>query len=63
MWRHLWAVLTVLPATAPAVEDTEAISEIVVTSQRHPQSVQRHAGNIERLDASVLVAVNAQHIH
>jgi outer membrane receptor protein involved in Fe transport len=63
MWRHLWAILPLLPVATPADENTEPISEIVVTSQRRPQSLQRHAGNIVRLDAGVLARANAQHIN
>ena len=42
---------------------SDAVSEIVVTSQRRPQPRLTHAGNIEQLDAELLQQVQYQHIH
>lgn len=43
--------------------DESLISEIVVTSQRRPQPLFEHAGNIARLDKEVLREAGHQHIH
>ena len=53
--------MMLLPAPALA-EDGAEISEVVVTSQRRPQSRLGHAGNIDRLDAATLQRVQHQHI-
>jgi outer membrane receptor protein involved in Fe transport len=44
-------------------EQTDVISEIVVTSQRRQQPRFLHAGNIDRLDKTKLDQVQHQHIH
>ena len=41
----------------------DAIPELVVTSHRREQPKLLHAGNIDRLDATTLAAVQHQHIH
>ena len=43
--------------------DDQVISEIVVTSQRHPHSKFQHAGNIELLDIATIQRIQHQHIH
>ena len=43
--------------------DTNALDEIVVTSQRREQPRLLHTGNIERLDESTIDSVHHQHIH
>ena len=53
-------ILFMLVQPAAATDD---LSEIVVTSQRKPQLILQHAGNINRLDAEMLVRVQHQHIH
>ncbi len=61
----LWlAALLALPCplTGQAAAD-EAISELVVTSQRRPQPKLTHAGNIDRLDSDTIARVGHQHIH
>jgi len=62
--KLLLAILLILqlPAAAQSVAD-DAISELVVTSQRRSQAKLMHAGNIERLGATTLAAVQHQHIH
>ena len=60
----IFLVLSALLLPAEAAEpETRAISEIVVTSQRQPQQILQHAGNISRLDAAVLERVKHHHIH
>jgi outer membrane receptor protein involved in Fe transport len=51
----------VLPSI-PAVSAEAVISEIVVTSQRRPQSRLEHSGNIARLDLATLQRVQHHHI-
>ena len=55
-------LMMLLPAPALA-EDGAEISEVVVTSQRRPQSRLGHAGNIDRLDTATLQRVQHQHIN
>jgi hypothetical protein len=43
-------------------DDGAVISEIVVTSQRRPQSRLGHAGNIDQLDAATLQRMQHHHI-
>ena len=60
----IFLVLSMLLLPVEAAEpETDAISEIVVTSQRQPQQILQHAGNINRLDAAVLERVQHHHIH
>ncbi len=54
-------LVMLLPPSARA-DDGAEISEIVVTSQRRPQSRLGHAGNIDRLDATTLRRVQHHHI-
>ena len=54
--------MLLLPVEA-AEPETGAISEIVVTSQRRPQPILQHAGNINRLDTDVFERVQHHHIH
>ena len=54
----LLAILQLLPAIA-----ADDLAEIIVTSERRPQSILQHAGNINRLDAKVIERVQHQHIH
>ena len=51
-----------LPAVAQD-NDGETISELVVTSQRREQPRLMHAGNIDRLDATMVSDIRHQHIH
>ena len=59
------AVLLVrVPAAALGHSDAdETISELVVTSQRRGQPRLMHAGNIERLDATVIADIQHHHVH
>jgi len=61
----LWlAALLVL--SSPAIGQPAAngvITEIIVTSQRREQPKLSHAGNIDRINASTIAAVQHQHIH
>ena len=45
------------------VAAADELSEIVVTSQRRPQLILHHAGNISHLDGDVLERVQHHHIH
>ena len=56
-------IMLALQTASPACAAEDAITEIVVTSQRRAQSIDRHAGNIDRLDSTVIDAVGHQHIH
>ena len=63
--RKLWLVAILLlppPAVAQYVAN-DVIAELVVTSQRREQPKLLHAGNIDRLDATTIAAVQHQHIH
>lgn len=62
---NLWpAALLILPLQAlPQIDTNDPITELVVTSQRREQHRLLHAGNIERLDAATILAVQHQHIH
>jgi len=55
-------LVMLLPPPALA-DDGAKISEIVVTSQRRPQSRLGHAGNIDRLDTATLQRVQHHHIN
>ncbi len=59
------AVLLVVPATMPAVanSDADGIDEVTVTSLRRPVQLQSLAGNISILDAAELQAGGHQHPH
>lgn len=67
--RLACAVLALLlvpaPSFAAAIDDdaTDAIAEIVVTSQRRAVPRLEHAGNIERIDDEALANVRHQHLH
>ncbi|MFQ5608774.1 MAG: TonB-dependent receptor [Woeseiaceae bacterium] len=50
-------------AALPLDLDAHTLDEIVVTSQRRPQVVIDHVGNIERLDRTLLADIAHQHIH
>ena len=50
-------------AAEPGGVDDSPISEIVVTSQRRPQPLFGHAGNIALLDTEVLRGAGHQHVH
>ena len=54
-------LMVLLPAPVHA-DDGAVISEVVVTSQRRPQSRLGHAGNIDQLDLATLQRVQHQHI-
>jgi outer membrane cobalamin receptor len=54
-------LMQALPAHSQDI--AESLEEIVVTSQRREQTLLSHAGNIERLDAGTIDAVEHQHIH
>jgi iron complex outermembrane receptor protein len=43
--------------------DAETFSEIIVTGRRREQSALTHAGNIERLDGTLVDGVFHQHVH
>jgi len=64
-YGNLWlATLLILPLPVLAQSAPgEAISELVVTSQRRDQPRLSHAGNIDRLDDKTISAVQHQHIH
>jgi len=49
--------------TSDALASEDYVDEIVVTSQRREQPKLQHAGNIVRLDKTLLVSVQHQHIH
>lgn len=55
-------LLSPMPASAQSGQ-SEAISELVVTSQRREQSTLMHAGNIDRIDSTAIGDVQHQHIH
>jgi len=55
-------ILLLISLPLPAVADNE-LNEIVVTSQRRPQLIYQHAGNIDQFDAKLLQRVQHQHIH
>ncbi len=63
--RALARLLAIVPLAAAAAADasSDALDEIVVTSQRRPQPALRHVGNIERLSEAQLAAVRHQHAH
>lgn len=66
--RHIpvLAVLAATAAPAQAAADTpgeEAVSEIVVTSQRRERPLLEQTGNITRIDTATLVGVRHHHIH
>lgn len=44
-------------------QDEPALDEIVVTSQRRPESLATHIGNIAQIDASRIAIAGHQHIH
>jgi outer membrane receptor protein involved in Fe transport len=54
--------VALLPARASMADGEEALTEIVVTSERRDQPKLLHTGNIERLDADELAWVQHQHI-
>jgi len=47
----------------PADGGAKEIDEIVVTSRRRDESLRRHAGNIDRVNAAAIEAVRHRHIH
>ena len=51
------------PGETAIGDQTDLISEIVVTSQRRQQPRFLHAGNIDRLDKTTIERVKHQHIH
>ena len=55
-------MMSVVPLEYASAEESDIISEVVVTSQRREQPKLLHAGNIERLDGAVLERVQHQHI-
>jgi outer membrane receptor protein involved in Fe transport len=59
----LLPVALVLFAAGPGRAAPDTMDEIVVTSQRRAQPLFEHAGNIARLDAATLDAVQHQHVH
>jgi len=60
--RQLLIILSSISLSLPAVAADE-LSEIVVTSQRQPQLILKHAGNISAIGADVLSRVQHHHIH
>ena len=63
LWLSAVAVLWALPVWAKDQQFSQDMDEIVVTSQRQPQSSLLHAGNVAVLDATDRSDVNHQHIH
>ena len=65
-YLRLWLItLLALPhlSFAQAVDSTDPIDELIVTTQRRAQPVLSHAGNIERLDSEAITRTRHQHIH
>ena len=56
-------LVTVAPVALAQSAADEAITELVVTSQRREQPRLLHAGNIDRLDATTISDVQHHHIH
>ena len=52
-----------IQAVSPVSAAENAITEIVVTSQRRAQPIAQHAGSIDRLDSELIAEVQHQHIH
>jgi outer membrane receptor protein involved in Fe transport len=54
-------IVVALLVAAPGLAHGDALSEIVVTSQRRDQAMLDHAGNIDLLDAALVDGVRHQH--
>ena len=68
MTRTLTATIAAIatlpgPAVAAPTPDGDFLDEIVVTSQRRPQNVADHVGNIAGVSAATIARVRHQHVH
>ena len=55
-------IVTICPPTL-AVDGQDRLDEVIVTSQRRPQYLIEHAGNIDRLSHEELTQVRHVHLH